>query len=180
MKGNTPWLLALGSAVVTAFGGLIAWGQLRAIRVPQDHEWAHVAPICPDAGVDAATLGAAVALLLEHRLEVQAEPGPCDARAAIHVRVSPTDVERLWPSTEGLGEQGEMTGSTAAEAFERRVSGALVLDATVYLRRGTDETALVHGLLHALGYDHPRLAPVGHVLSPRYDRIGLEDWRGIP
>lgn len=179
MKGNSPWLLAAASAVVTAIGGIIAWGQLGPVKVPRSGEWAHVVSVCPDDDVDAATYAEAMVLLQDHKMPVRVEDGPCDATQAIHVRVSPTDVERVAPSTETMGAYAEIEGNVAMGAAETRVVSGIVLDAKVWLRTGDDTAALVHEVLHGLGYDHPRNAPSGHVMHPQYLRMGLKDWRGV-
>jgi hypothetical protein len=179
ISGKSPWLLGIGSAVAAVFGVIIGVGQLGRVRVPQESEWAHVVSLCGDEAVDGATYAEALQLLEGHDLAVRKESGPCDGRSAIHVRVSPADVERLFPSSEMMGENAELQGQVAREAFSRTVSSGVIGDCTVYLRYPDDTKALVHGALHCLGYDHPRNAPAGHVMSPRYDRIGLDDWRGI-
>jgi hypothetical protein len=180
IRANSSILLGLGLAVSALFGAVIGVGQLGRVRVPQDSEWAHRAPVCPDEIVDAAAYVEAVVLLEQRGLPIAPLDEPCDGRAAIHVRVSPTDVDRLYPSTEAMGDHGQITGSTARGAFERRVVSGVIADCTVYLRSGTDTTALVHELVHCLGYDHPRNPPAGHVMSLHYDRITLDDWRGLP
>jgi len=171
IRYNSPWLLGAGLALTAAFSAVIGWGRFRAVEVPQFSEWAHVAPLCADAGVQ---LAEAVAVLDAHDLPVRAELGPCDDRAAIHLHVSPADVDRIRPSEGTIG-AAEIRG-----VFERRIVSGVIVDCQVYLQRGTDTGALVHEVLHCLGYDHAIQAPAGHVMNRDYARIGLTDFRGVP
>lgn len=179
MKGNSPWLLAIGAVVSTLGLVWIAHGQLGAVRVPQGASWAHVVSLCPDPLVDAAAFAETIVLLEEHHLDVRAEEGSCDGRAAIHLRVSEADVERLYPTTESMGDFAVVEVKSAREAFERSVIGEVIGDCVVWTRYRNDTKAMVHGALHCLGFDHPVPAPSGHVMHPLYNRMGLDDWRGV-
>ena len=179
IAGNSPWLLAAGSLLATLGIAWVAHGQLGKVHVPQGSSWPHVVSLCPDPMVDAAAYAEAFVQLEEHHIGVRSEDGACDGRAAIHIRVSEADVERLYPTTEVMGDMAELEVKSAREAFERTVIGEVIVDCTVYARYRNDAKAMVHGVLHCMGWDHPVPAPSGHVLHPRYDRMGLDDWRGV-
>ena len=180
VSGKSPWLAGAIATLAAFVGGIVVWGQVRTVRVPQPYEWAHVAPMCADPEVGETQFAHAVTVLLANKLQIRQEAGPCPGRAAIHVRVSAAEVERLWPSSEAMGEFGQITGSAAAEAFDLTRHGTVIGDCTVWLRSGTDTLALVHGTLHCLGYEHVPAAPAGHVMNRSYSRITLDDFRGLP
>lgn len=181
-RPGASWWLAGGIGVLV--GGIataIGWGQLGPVRVPQVAEWADIAvPLCPDPEVDRAEVHALSTLLGAHGLKSRVEPGPCDGQMAIHMRVSAADIERKWPSSEAMGEYGQIVGEVAMEAFDLERTGEVVTGCELYLRNGTDAVAMTHGALHCFGYQHPRAAPAGHVMNRDYSRISLQDWRGIP
>ena len=112
-------------------------------------------------------------LLIDHKIPVRVEHGPCDARAAIHLHVSPADVDRVYRP------DPVMDGESARAAYEAKLVGDVIVDCHVYLRSGSDTEAIVHESLHCVGYGHALNPPTGHVLNARYERIGLDDWRGI-
>lgn len=183
MKNSRSLIVfVVAGMLAAAFLGWIVWGQIRKdIVVPKVASWAHEVSMCPDSVVDPATFSRAVALLVANGQAVRAESGPCDGRPAIHVSVSPADVDRVSPPVSGTSsvDGGGVTGQNAAEAFERKVVGELVVDCDMFLDRADDLNALVHGSVHCMGYEDLPSAPVGHVMNKDYSRIGLDDFRGL-
>lgn len=173
---NSPVLLVAGLALSVAFIGVIIHGQVKKnVRVPHDVEWSDSpVRVCPDDGVVGGSLQEMSNLLKQHSLPVTVASTSCDGSPAIHVRVSPADVDRIFPP------EATIDGVSAGGAFERTVEQGFVVDCTVYLLRGNDTLSLVHEGLHCLGYDHAVNPPSGHVMNKSYSRIGLDDWRGIP
>lgn len=181
ISGRSGGLLA---GCLALAGGFIAWiihGQVKPnVTVPRPAEWAHVALICVADEVDDLDFADALSHLEKHKQPVRTELVPCDdEQSAIHIRVSDAEVERLYPSSEGMTEYGQMTGRVAPEAFERTAPLGVVTNCNLWLRKQHDTYAIVHGVLHCLGYDDALNAPIGHVMSGDYLRGGLDDWRGI-
>jgi hypothetical protein len=175
LQYNSPVLLAGGLVVLALFGVIVIWARFKEnVEVPRSSEWGETPTICPDDTVDPVALDSVVTLLGQHSLPVVRGPGPCDGSAAIHVHVSPADVDRVFPP------EATMDGISAAGAFERTVSHGIVEDCEIYVVDSDDVTALAHETLHCLGFDHAVNPPAGHVMNRNYSRIGIRDWRGIP
>lgn len=169
IKGNAPWLGGIGVVVTVATALVIAWGRVRPVTVPLTAPPCQPLVACAAGGMSQALVVDAVGLLREHGVTVQVVP-TCDA-ANVVVRVEPMLDDRASADDvePRLREQTSRTWGAG---------NTCVAHADVAVLDGSSLTAVVHGLLHASGRDHPRAAPTGHVLDP--DRPSLRDWRGIP
>lgn len=167
VRGNSPLLLGLGVAAALVGLGTVLAGRLGTVSVPLSAPPCVRQYVCQD-GVDPEAMASALRLLREHGVALS--EAACSA-ANVVVRHDPTLDDRdsaddVWPRLH------ERTLRTMAPL------GACVDRVEVRVLHSADVTALVHGLLHATGREHPHHAPSGHVLHP--ERPSLRDWRGIP
>jgi hypothetical protein len=169
---------ALGLAgLVTALaaGAAVVYGRVRSVDVPQPAHWPGVALVCAGDGVDRVALVEAIDALEEHEQKVRllARGEDCTPRDGIvAVRVDPSlDTEAGMGGFDG-DEPRIVWGLTHVVAEGERIRSA-----TVRLHPRQDATGDAHELLHALGFEHPRLAPTGHILHP--SNPSLRDWRGV-
>jgi hypothetical protein len=172
---------ALGLAgLVTALaaGAAVLYGRVRSVEVPQPAHWPGVALVCAGEGVDRVALVEAIDQLEEHgqKARLLARGEDCTPRDGIvAVRVDPS-----------LDTEAGMGGGIEADGDEPRIvwglthvvaEGERIRSATVRLHPRQDATGDAHELLHALGWEHPKFAPTGHVLHP--SNPSLRDWRGV-
>lgn len=154
--GLALFLLFVGLATVA-----VVWGRFRRVRVPRPHRWGARGPrlwVAPssDAEVDGAKLDEAIAWWQQRGHDVgwaaNAQTATCevlvdrtiDQRASAE-QAHPThyDLTRRWLAPSGL-----------------------VIRAEIRTLPGPDALLLAHAIGHALGYEHPRAAPSGHLLHP--------------
>lgn len=145
-------LLAAGIA-----GGAAGWGRLRPVEVPRAGVWLARPVVWADPEIEGRELARAVGWWAAHG---EILDHTADRRIA-------TVILRIDPLLERR---------TVARTRVWQADGVIV-DADVRLRPGADALTIAHELGHALGYQHPRAAPSGHLLhpwSPGWDARGLE------
>jgi hypothetical protein len=162
IRANDPRLLAAGLALSALVAGIIGWGRVRSVEVPRPVRWEQVPVLCAEPGVSGPDLLEAVRWWQAqgHALRVS-----CDA-PTVRVRLDITIDTR--DSVEDLGTTHGLT--------LLRAEGARAVSAEVRVLPGGDALVYAHELGHALGYQHPRGAPTGHMLHP--SRPGW-DGRGL-
>jgi hypothetical protein len=170
-------LLWTGIVVSSLAFGAIVWGQLKPnVTVPHRFTWAHEPVVCADLAIDDDALFRAMSVLIDHGLYASTRlpiESPCPGRPAIHLSVSPADIDRVIPPK---GHDSPISRGV----YERKTTGDMITDCNAYVIDGTDVLAITHEIIHCFGYDHARNAPSGHIMHPDYERLGLRDFRGIP
>jgi hypothetical protein len=172
--------LGIAGLVATLVAGAgVIYGRVRAVEVPHPASWPGTALVCAGPGVDRVALVDALELLEEHHLALRLLPvaEPCITRDGVVAVV----VDPALDTEAGLG------GGIDRDAEVPRITwgvthvvaeGERIRSATVRLHPRQDVLGDTHELLHALGWEHPRNPPTGHVMHP--SSPGLRDWRGLP
>ena len=184
MRGNSKVLLAGGIVATALAAGAVVWGRVRSVEVPRVGEWEAVPLVCA-VGVDRVALGRALDAVRDHghraRLLPPSDPcAPGDGVISIAIDQSLDDATIASSAPVGIeAHDGELSplspqtwGVTACSREGRRI-----VRCHVRLHPQAGELAIAHELLHAHGWEHPPLAPTGHVLHP--SSPGLRDWRGV-
>lgn len=142
------------AAVLAATGGVV-YGRVRPVSVPRTATWGD-SPVSfePAEGVDAVELAKAVLWWRGHGHDVMVRT-PGDVRV---------EVSDLGPALRGLTLREDYAGT--------------VIAATILVSDGGDTLAIAHEIGHALGYEHARWAPSGHLMAAEGSRAGW-DGRGL-
>lgn len=151
---SQSWLGVVGASVAAVVGGLVLWGRVRSVDVPQPYSWGDaVVVVCPGPEVDPAALVEAVSWWVDLGHRVSVGSASCDVTIDVDVALEDHGLTRCTSTTDGQ--------QVACQAWVRRGAAALVI---------------AHELGHALGYQHPDGAPTGHMMhrsSPGWDARGL-------
>jgi hypothetical protein len=155
MKAALPALGLLGLLAAVLAGVGVGVGRTREVRVPRPARWDEAMIVCPGAGVDLDALDRAVAWWVDLGHDVEVD---CEAPWAVGIDAD--------PSLHTLG-------LTHVQA-----RGGLVDTAHIRIRPAAWDLVIAHELGHALGYQHARHAPTGHLMHPSragWDARGLDD-----
>ena len=152
-----------GLALTTLLGGVIVWGRVRPVDVPQVATWDGPVTVCASAEVDPETFREAVRLWQELGHDLSISTKICDIEVLVDARLD----DRTSIRNKRL-----VRARTAIEH-----AGGRIEHAEVRLLPDAGLLAMCHELGHALGYMHPRVAPTGHLLHPH--EPSLKDWRGL-
>lgn len=171
VRGNAPWLGGLGLLAAVVAGAAVAWGRVRPVTVPLTAPLCEPAVACAAPSLDRDLLIDAVGLLRQHGVNLDVVPS-CEA-ANVVVRVEP-----MLDDRDSADDIEARLRERVARTWQDVPRSSCVTHADVGVLDGSSLTAIVHGLLHATGRDHPRNPPSGHILDS--DRPSLRDWRGVP
>lgn len=172
-------LATVGGAVTAVFAGIILWGRVRDVNVPQPASWDHVPVLCASGpGVDRPALAEAIEAW---RKEGHVITQSCNGATDITLIVDPLlDNSGAGPIGGAGGDVDHVNtdagtntlwGSTRVQA-----AGDRILHADIVLHPDSTGLAYAHEIGHALGYLHPIAPPTGCLMHP--SKVGW-DMRGL-
>ncbi len=159
--GKSPWLFGIGIGITGVIAAVVGWGRLREVEVPRPLGWDHAPVIvCGDNPL----LAEAVAAWRQRGHPLRAGTADCDVVVTYDSTLDERDSVE-----DGAFVHGRASLIHTPEGIIQHVGLALLPTAGL--------AAHAHELGHALGYQHPRAVPSGHVMDP--SGPGTKDWRGL-